>query len=94
MAGDFLARKIRGAERGACVAGNRLNVNVLEGATRFQGADQEDIQKQSSRQAKRLHTSFFLKIGCELQNHFFDEILQTAGDIGARSGGQKMAARG
>ncbi len=44
MAGDFLARKIGGSQRRARIPGNRLNINVMEGAARFQGADQKTFR--------------------------------------------------
>src|SRR5579859_1014745 len=59
---DFLARKIRCAERRAGISRHWLDVNVIEGAARFEGVDEQNVQKHSASNAQRARAGGLLKI--------------------------------
>src|SRR5258708_7540017 len=94
MAGDFLAREVRCAERRAGIPCHRLNVDAIEWAARLEGPYQQNIQKNSPGEAEGSRAGGSLKICRKLQNYLFQKILGAAGQIGAKSGGKHEVARG
>ena len=80
---EFFAQEISGAERGAGIAGNSLNVNTREGAAAFERVDEKNIQEDSAGKTERRGAGLLLEIGSKLEDHFFEIILGAAGEIGA-----------
>ena len=94
MAGSLLECEISGAEGGAGIAGDGLDIHMVKAAAQFEGAHEQNIQKQAAGEAKRTRGSLLTKIGGELQDNFFEIILSAAGDIGAPYRGAGKSARG
>ena len=90
---DFLAGEISGAEGRACIAGDRLHVDALEGTACFEGVDQKNIQENAAGQAERAGVSALREIAGKLQDNFLEKVLGAAGEIGTHDGARRMAAR-
>ena len=70
---SFLRREERGAERGAGVAGDRLHVDVIEGAALFERANQQDVQENAAGDAERDRAGLRLEAVGQLEHGFFEE---------------------
>src|SRR6201998_2027387 len=93
MPQDFLARKISSAERGARIAGDRLDEYVVESAAGFQGPYQKNIQEHTAGQAQGVRSGLFLKIGSKLKNQLLEIVLRAARQVGAYHGIWRGRAR-
>src|SRR5262249_43285223 len=82
------------SKSGARIAGDRLDVDVIETTAGLERPDQKNIQKNSSGHAERARSGLLLKIGGQLEDDFFEEVLGTAGKIGAKGGAEGEVARG
>ena len=91
---DLFAREIGGAERGACIAGNGLDVDMVKRATRFQRAHEKNIQEDAAGQAQRSRPGLILKIRGELKNQLFEIVLRAARQIGTHHGIGRMPPGG
>ena len=83
MSFDFLARQIRSSQRRSRVPGNRLHINVVERAARFQRPHQKHIQENSAGQAQRARSGLLLQIFRELQHQLLEIILRASRQIRA-----------
>src|SRR4029077_2717811 len=75
MACSLLECEISGAEGGARIAGDGLDIHMVKATAQFEGAHEQNIQKQAAREAKRTRGSLLTKIAGELQDNFFEIIL-------------------
>jgi len=91
VAGEFFAREKTCAERCAGVSGDRLDINILEAAAKFDGANKKDVQENAASKAKIVRGRFASEICCESEDEFFEEILCATSDAGAQSGIERGA---
>ncbi len=94
MTCSLFEREISGAESRAGIPGDGLDIDAVKTTAQFERTDEQNIQKQAPRQAKRTRGSSFAEIHCELNDDFFDIVLRAAGNIGTPCGSGRKAARG
>jgi len=81
MAGEFFASEKAGAEGGSGVAGDGLDEDIFEAAAKFEGADEKNIQENSTGEAEGIGGGGFTEILCERDDEFFEEVLRAAGNV-------------
>ena len=81
---EFLTGKKACAESGAGVAGNRLDINVLEAAAKFESTDEKDVLEDPTREAKFVGCGFAAEIRGERDDDFFKKVLGAASDVCAK----------
>lgn len=83
MASEFFAREKTGADRGAGISCNGLDMNIFETAAKFQRADKEHIQKDPTGNAERICARRFAEMIGKGEDEFLEKILSAASDVGA-----------
>ena len=81
VAGKFFASEKTGAERGAGVSGDGLDVDIFEAAAQFKRADKEDVEEDATCETERIGGSGFAKIIGDGDYEFFEIVLRAARDI-------------
>src|SRR5712691_8484734 len=81
-AGQVFAAEERRAEARAGVAGDRLDEHPTEAAPRFEGANEQDIQKDAAGKAEGLCASLFTVMLRNFQDDLFEDDLRAAGECG------------